>query len=278
MEQAKMGSFIRDMRIRRGWTQRQLAERLGVTDKAVSKWERGLCYPDMALLPPLSDVLEVSAAELLAGEQNRPEVPRSSETFETFTEATTEAAPDAFASSEVPNKRMDARLRAFVILTALCLLAALTCLICDLALHQRYTWFPLVLASLTFGWSICILPIAVKKYPVRLALLSLTLWSFPYLLLVSWLIRQPLVWRISIWLVPISAGYIWGVYALFLKLKNRKWLAAGLACLLTVPFAAAINATLDRLIHPVESFHDVFCALLMGATCILVDFWRSAKR
>jgi len=277
MEQAKMGSFIRKMRMRQGLTQRQLAERLGVTDKAVSKWERGLCYPDMELLPPLSDVLKVSAAELLTGEQNRPETPCPSEAF-TEAAAETTAAADAFAPSEPSKKRIDARLRAFVVLTASCLLAALTCLICDLAIHQRYTWFPLVLASLVFGWNTCILPIAARKYPVRLALLSLTLWSFPYLLLVSWLIRQPLVWRISIWLVPISAGYIWSAYAIFLKLKNRKWLAAGLVCLLTVPFAAAINATLDRLIHSEESFHDVFCALLIGATCILVDFWRSAKR
>lgn len=58
---------IRALREHKHLTQRQLAERLGVTDKAVSKWETGKGLPDIALVEPLARELEVSVAELLAG-------------------------------------------------------------------------------------------------------------------------------------------------------------------------------------------------------------------
>lgn len=63
------GETIRTLREARGITQKQLAEELGVTDKAVSKWETGRGLPDVTLLEPLAQSLRVSLAELLAGEQ-----------------------------------------------------------------------------------------------------------------------------------------------------------------------------------------------------------------
>lgn len=61
------GQFLNQMRREKGWTQRDLAERLYVSDKAVSKWERGLSLPDVALLLPLAGALGVSVTELLEG-------------------------------------------------------------------------------------------------------------------------------------------------------------------------------------------------------------------
>lgn len=60
---------IRSLREAAGLTQKQLAEKLGVTDKAVSKWETGRGLPDITLLEPLATALGVSVAELLAGER-----------------------------------------------------------------------------------------------------------------------------------------------------------------------------------------------------------------
>lgn len=62
------GDTIRKLRERKGCTQRELANRLGVTDKAVSKWETGKGLPDITLVEPLSAALDVSVAELLSGE------------------------------------------------------------------------------------------------------------------------------------------------------------------------------------------------------------------
>ena len=65
MKQSTLGSCIRALRTQKQMTQVQLAERLGVTDKAVSKWERDLSYPDIALFPRLADVLGVTVNDLL---------------------------------------------------------------------------------------------------------------------------------------------------------------------------------------------------------------------
>ncbi|MCR5847680.1 MAG: helix-turn-helix domain-containing protein [Lachnospiraceae bacterium] len=68
MDNTKTGSFIREKRKEKGLTQKDIAEILNVTDRAVSKWERGLCAPDIALLEPLSKILEVSISDLISGE------------------------------------------------------------------------------------------------------------------------------------------------------------------------------------------------------------------
>lgn len=69
MDQEKTGALIRALRAERGMTQLELAERTGVTDKAVSKWERGCGVPDISLLPALAEALGVSARTLLRGER-----------------------------------------------------------------------------------------------------------------------------------------------------------------------------------------------------------------
>ena len=69
MEEKQIGLFIRDRRLALGLTQQQLADKLGITDKAVSKWERCVSCPDITLLRELADALGVTVAELLAGER-----------------------------------------------------------------------------------------------------------------------------------------------------------------------------------------------------------------
>ena len=68
-EKGKSGSFIAQLRREAGLTQKALAEKLHISDKAVSKWETGMSMPDTALLIPLSDILSVSVTELLLGER-----------------------------------------------------------------------------------------------------------------------------------------------------------------------------------------------------------------
>ncbi len=69
MNQENIGKFIAEVRKEKKFTQEELAEKLGITKNAVSKWERGLCLMDMSLLNPLSEILGVSINEILAGEK-----------------------------------------------------------------------------------------------------------------------------------------------------------------------------------------------------------------
>ena len=67
MDAEKTGSFICESRKKKGLSQKELAEKLNITDKAVSKWERGLSFPDISLLIPISETLEVTLYDLLTG-------------------------------------------------------------------------------------------------------------------------------------------------------------------------------------------------------------------
>ena len=69
MDMQKMGAFIRELRKEQNMTQKDLAEQLHITDRAVSKWERGLNGPDLSTLEPLAEVLQVTVTELIAGER-----------------------------------------------------------------------------------------------------------------------------------------------------------------------------------------------------------------
>lgn len=69
MEQKKIGAFIAQRRKEHGLTQAQLAEKLGVTDKAVSKWETGRCLPDASLLEDVCLSLDITIHEFFAGER-----------------------------------------------------------------------------------------------------------------------------------------------------------------------------------------------------------------
>ena len=82
MNKERMGSFIGAERKARGLTQRDLAARLHVTDKAVSKWERGLSYPDVTLLEPLAAALDLGVEELMAC--RRQETTGEEETMQTL--------------------------------------------------------------------------------------------------------------------------------------------------------------------------------------------------
>lgn len=69
MDAQKFGSFLQAQRKMLGLTQSQLAEKLHVTDKAVSRWERGVGLPDIQLLEPLAEALEISLTELIRSEK-----------------------------------------------------------------------------------------------------------------------------------------------------------------------------------------------------------------
>ena len=65
MKKETFGNMVAVLRKERGMTQLELAEKMGVTDKAVSKWERDLSFPDVSSIPKLAEILGVSVDELM---------------------------------------------------------------------------------------------------------------------------------------------------------------------------------------------------------------------
>lgn len=69
IDNQRFGAFIAQLRREQGMTQKELAEKLFVSDKAVSKWERGLSLPDISLLQPLAEIFDISVTEVLSGQR-----------------------------------------------------------------------------------------------------------------------------------------------------------------------------------------------------------------
>ncbi len=68
MDQIRIGKFIAETRKQKNLTQRQLADTLSISDKTVSKWERGKGLPEISLMMPLCETLEITVNDLLSGE------------------------------------------------------------------------------------------------------------------------------------------------------------------------------------------------------------------
>lgn len=75
MDNERFGEFIAQCRKEQGLSQRQLADKLGVTDKAVSKWERGLGFPDIKTIEPLAEALGVSILEIMQSKRMEEQIP-----------------------------------------------------------------------------------------------------------------------------------------------------------------------------------------------------------
>ena len=69
MNQVRIGKFISKCRKKKGITQNELAELLGITNRAVSKWETGICMPDAGTIPELCQILDISISDLFSGEK-----------------------------------------------------------------------------------------------------------------------------------------------------------------------------------------------------------------
>ena len=74
MNNQTIGNLISELRKEKGMTQRELAEKLNITDRAVSKWERGICCPDISLLEDLSKILDIPIHNLISGKRSKEKI------------------------------------------------------------------------------------------------------------------------------------------------------------------------------------------------------------
>ena len=125
------GSFIKSKRIEKNYSQKELAEMLYVTEGAVSKWERGISYPDITLVSDICRILDISEHEFITS---------STDTAER------EMKLDA-------KKFRVIRGTWFWVPTISYIAAAVICFICNLAVNNTLSWFFVVLASLICAYS-----------------------------------------------------------------------------------------------------------------------------
>ena len=140
-EKISFGKFIMKKRKEKNLTQRQLAESLFVTESAVSKWERGISYPDISLVTNICEILEISEHELITASEDlqQRELEKQASKFQ---------------------KLVKTYEWVFYIIYGITLL---TCFICNIAIFHTLSWFFIVLTAVAVAFSLTLLPVLVKQ-------------------------------------------------------------------------------------------------------------------
>ena len=104
IDKQQFGLFIAELRKEKGYTQKDIAKKLFISDKAVSKWERGLSMPDISLLVPLAEVLEVTVTELLKHDKLETSKPFNTEQVEEIVKTAIHFSKE-YPSPNLPSKK-----------------------------------------------------------------------------------------------------------------------------------------------------------------------------
>jgi len=225
MNSGKMAEFIYLIRKTKNITQKQLAEKLGISDKAISKWERGLSLPDIRILSPLAKALGVSTAELLEGKKDENPAQKNEEIVKNTLDY----------ADKVSNYKRRNFLWVFKLVVNITFFVAIvTCIIVDLAVSGRLSWSRYPISSIIYAWLI-IRPLFNETYKVFVMLLDLSIFTVPYLFVLEGIIGGvKFVLPLGMPIAISAIIYLWLVYILFCKTKIRPWYSASLTALLGV--------------------------------------------
>lgn len=220
----EFGSFIKKRRTEKNYSQNQLADMLYVTKSAVSKWERGVSYPDISMISDICRVLDISEHELITASED--------------TESRIE-------------KRQARRYRVidkvyFFLPVTLYALALLVCFICNLAIQGTLSWFFVVLASVACAFTF--IP-GVFRFFDKLKLLVFAISTFAGIVLVlaaSALYTHSAYWLLTtviavlIFYLIVFAPPIMSEYPIFTPVKKYKYiiLCAAVTLLLVLLIAS----------------------------------------
>lgn len=263
MNENRIGQFIAELRKEKKITQKDLATQLHITDKAVSKWERGLSCPDIVLLTSIADILGVTTSELLNGEKN------SSVDAETTVDNILN-----YAEKTVNKKIITIQNIVAISFSLVLLLGVITCSICDMAISHGFTWSLYPISTSIFVWLISIPVIKFGKKGIMYSLISLSVFIIPFILVLNAIIEgKTLLVPIGIRMSLIAVVFLWLVYLIFRFLKNRILVATAISLLLIIPLCLIINVSLSIFIS--EPFIDIwdmiaFGAVIIGAVILLI--------
>lgn len=239
IDKKEFGQFIKAKRQEKGYSQKELAERLFLTESAVSKWERGITYPDVTLLADICAALDVSEHELIT------------------------ASADGSARRE---KREAWLFRCmskswFWIPTIGYGIALITCFICNLAVQHTLSWFFVVLASIVCAYAFVPTYTRFFRYGKGIAFAGTSLATLCLLYFTCGLYTNTLYW------VPTACcGTLLGYVVLFVPLL-LKWyplpqLLKRCAFVITAAASLLITIALLALIRVYQPFALIKAVLL----------------
>lgn len=270
MNQTEIGKFIAKCRKEKKLTQAELAEKLNITDRAVSKWETGKSMPDSSIMLKLCEILEITVNELLSGEKIEME------SYEK------KANENLIALKRKDENNISKNVILSILFSVTLLIGILVCLICNIAISGKLTWSLIPISSIIFAWVVFFPSIRLGKRGIYFSFISLCVFIVPYLFLLSRLTQEKRVYSIGSVMAVTSIIFLWIIAAVFSRMgKTQKLVALGISFLLTIPFLFIINVILSQMIaEPILDIWDmliIFILLISAFICFICDFINKKK-
>ncbi|MBR4670310.1 MAG: helix-turn-helix domain-containing protein [Butyrivibrio sp.] len=264
MNQIDIGKFIADCRKEKGLTQAQLAEKLNITDRAVSKWETGKSMPDSSIMLELSNILGVTVNELLSGERLE---------MNNYEEKVSE---NLIELTKKDQNSMSKNVVISIVYTITMAIAMMVCFICDISISGKLSWSLITFSSIMVAWIISFPVILLGKRGIFVALVALSIVTIPFLYVLSLLIGVKEIFGIGAVMAVIGIVFFWTIYFLYRKLRERKLLATGIMFLLMIPFCFIINIVLSVMLGialiEIGDIIAVFSLLIIAFAFIMGDY------
>ncbi len=267
MNQIEIGKYIAECRKAKKLTQAQLAEKLNITDRAVSKWETGKSMPDSSIMLPLCEILGISANELLSGKAV------AAQDCEEKTEE------HLIVRKRKEEKKQNKKRTIGSLYSGILLTGILVCLICNRAISGRITWAWIPVSSIALAWVISFPVFLLGKRGLLLGLQSLSIFIIPYLFLLSRLTETKEVFSIGTAASVIFLLFLWSAVAVFQRMgTERKGIAFGITFLSAILCLLITNGMLSKMIaEPFLDQWDVLVIFFLLAAA-LFSFTRAMVR
>lgn len=282
MDNKKIGEFICTLRKNRGLTQKDLADQLGITDKAVSKWERGAGYPDISMLKPLADTLGTSVTELLDGET-------SDDISDSETKDITNALD--YANKIMTLKRNTLSSIMAVILVISLSIGIFTTVIVNIAVNHCLSWSLLAIDGCVMGGCLFLPPLLWKKRGILTSLCLLTVLLLPFLAIIQSQTSLPSGYSSWLWKLgfPISSVWLiclWMTAFLFYKARINIWFKTCITLVLCTIGNILTNYMVDSYLHlnyfdgtrDVANIIILICFIAASIVCFVMGLFCRKSR
>lgn len=252
MNQEEIGKFIAKCRKGKNLTQAQLAEKLNITDRAVSKWENGKSMPDSSIMLELCELLGITVNELLSGEKI------------TMENSEKKADENLIALKKKDENNIRKNVVISIIFSTTLLIGFIVCAICDIATSGKLTWSMIPMSSIIFAWIVSFPVMILGKNGFLGGLIAISIFTIPYLYILSDLINVKAVFSIGAIMSLISIVYLWILFGIVNRLKMRKLFALGIIFLSLIPFMILVNIALSKFIsEPIIDVWDILSIFIM---------------
>lgn len=264
MNNKEIGVRILDARKKQGYTQRQLGDLINVSDKAVSRWERGVGCPDISLLLPLSDALHISIDELISGNTSDKNETKTIQNIINYTKAKT-----------IENKVKIIKI-VYAFISISLLLAIIISCFCDYFLNNDFTWSTISTTAIVYAFIILTTFVYSKKYKIAKTSLVASISVIPLLFVIAnqlydlnWFYHQALITSI------MSNVYIILVTVIWYKTKWNLWYKFASFVFLTLIVNCPINYISE--LNIIAQITNILINILIGIILIFIGYRKNNK-